>query len=77
MFFVENLNFNRNRPGQAIMVNGEFKCLGSTQYLKNTFSKGYLLTIKIKRDPASVDSNQPIVEVENFVHSNFTAAILK
>lgn len=24
----------------AIMVNGEFKCIGSTQYLKNKFSKG-------------------------------------
>lgn len=24
----------------AVMVNGEFKCLGSTQHLKNKFSKG-------------------------------------
>jgi ATP-binding cassette, subfamily A (ABC1), member 3 len=30
----------------AIMVNGEFKCLGSVQHLKSKFSKGFLLTIK-------------------------------
>lgn len=32
----------------AIMVRGEFKCLGSMQHLKNKFSKGYELTIKVK-----------------------------
>uniref|UniRef100_A0A1B0GH75 Putative lipid exporter abca1 n=1 Tax=Lutzomyia longipalpis TaxID=7200 RepID=A0A1B0GH75_LUTLO len=34
----------------AIMVNGEFKCLGSTQHLKNKFSKGYILVIQLKRE---------------------------
>ncbi|XP_055389641.1 phospholipid-transporting ATPase ABCA3-like [Condylostylus longicornis] len=34
----------------AIMVNGEFKCIGSTQHLKNRFSKGLILKIKIHRD---------------------------
>ena len=33
----------------AIMVNGEFKCIGSTQHLKNKFSKGYLLLVKVKK----------------------------
>ncbi|XP_058060642.1 phospholipid-transporting ATPase ABCA1-like [Anopheles bellator] len=33
----------------AIMVNGEFKCLGSPQHLKNKFSQGFVLTIKAKR----------------------------
>uniref|UniRef100_A0A182TFV1 ABC transporter domain-containing protein n=1 Tax=Anopheles melas TaxID=34690 RepID=A0A182TFV1_9DIPT len=33
----------------AIMVNGEFKCIGSTQHLKNKFSQGFVLTIKAKR----------------------------
>uniref|UniRef100_A0A1B0G2X8 ABC transporter domain-containing protein n=1 Tax=Glossina morsitans morsitans TaxID=37546 RepID=A0A1B0G2X8_GLOMM len=32
----------------AIMVNGELKCIGSTQYLKNKFSKGLILKIKVK-----------------------------
>ena len=32
----------------AVMVNGEFKCLGSTQHLKSKFGKGYSITIKTK-----------------------------
>lgn len=35
----------------AIMVNGEFKCIGSTQHLKNKFSKGLILKIKVRRAP--------------------------
>ncbi|XP_067040088.1 phospholipid-transporting ATPase ABCA3-like [Acropora muricata] len=31
----------------AIMVNGQFKCLGSTQHLKSRFGKGYTLMIKV------------------------------
>lgn len=37
----------------AIMVNGEFMCMGSTQQLKNKFSKGLIL--KIKMLPATKD----------------------
>lgn len=33
----------------AIMVNGEFKCIGSTQHLKNKFSKGLILKIKVQK----------------------------
>jgi ABC-type multidrug transport system ATPase subunit len=33
----------------AIMVNGRFKCLGSTQHLKNKFARGYTLIVKIKK----------------------------
>jgi ABC-type multidrug transport system ATPase subunit len=35
----------------AIMVNGHFKCLGSTQHLKNKFATGYTLNVKIKKVP--------------------------
>lgn len=31
----------------AIMVNGELKCIGSKEHLRNKFSKGFALTIKI------------------------------
>lgn len=37
----------------AIMVNGEFKCLGSTQHLKNKFSKGFTLSIKVQKVPST------------------------
>ncbi|NXV74680.1 ABCA8 protein, partial [Atlantisia rogersi] len=32
----------------AIMVSGKLRCIGSVQYLKNKFGKGYLLEIKVK-----------------------------
>nr|XP_036672326.1 retinal-specific phospholipid-transporting ATPase ABCA4 [Drosophila suzukii] len=32
----------------AIMVDGAFKCIGSVQYLKNQYSKGLVLRIKVK-----------------------------
>ncbi|NXM25163.1 ABC8B protein, partial [Oxyruncus cristatus] len=38
----------------AILVSGQLKCIGSIQYLKNKFGKGYLLEIKVK-DPEHTD----------------------
>ncbi|NXY02977.1 ABCAA protein, partial [Pteruthius melanotis] len=38
----------------AILVAGQLRCIGSIQYLKNRFGKGYLLEIKVK-DPESSD----------------------
>ncbi|XP_034485230.1 ATP-binding cassette sub-family A member 3-like isoform X3 [Drosophila innubila] len=42
----------------AIMVNGEFKCIGSTQHLKNRFSKGLILKIKVRRSKSGLRSSQ-------------------
>lgn len=33
----------------AIMVNGTFRCIGSTQHLRSKFGKGYTVTIRLKR----------------------------
>eukprot|EP00052_Salpingoeca_macrocollata_P025254 m.229564 g.229564 ORF g.229564 m.229564 type:complete len:1857 (+) comp22401_c4_seq1:3439-9009(+) len=49
----------------AIMVDGQFECLGSVQKLKNTFSSGY--TAKIKASPAA--NNVP--QVKAFVEQSF------
>ncbi|NXJ80395.1 ABCAA protein, partial [Trogon melanurus] len=38
----------------AIMVSGQLRCIGSIQYLKSKFGKGYLLEIKVK-DPERTD----------------------
>ncbi|NXR59373.1 ABCA9 protein, partial [Rhadina sibilatrix] len=38
----------------AILVSGQLRCIGSIQYLKSKFGKGYLLEIKVK-DPESAD----------------------
>lgn len=32
----------------AVMVNGEFKCLGTPQYLKNKFSEGHTIMVRVK-----------------------------
>ncbi|NXM13574.1 ABCA9 protein, partial [Ploceus nigricollis] len=39
----------------AILVSGQLRCIGSIQYLKKKFGKGYLLEIKVK-DPESTDA---------------------
>ncbi|XP_044270584.1 phospholipid-transporting ATPase ABCA3-like isoform X2 [Tribolium madens] len=57
----------------AIMVNGNFKCLGSTQHLKNKFAEGYTLTIKLKKSPGGEDVD--IKPIENFISDHFPKAI--
>ncbi|CAG2117502.1 unnamed protein product, partial [Medioppia subpectinata] len=43
----------------AIMVNGKFKCLGSTQQLKSKFGQGFTLIIKMKIDLVTKDQSYP------------------
>lgn len=57
----------------AIMVEGEFKCLGSVQHLKNTFAKGFVLTIKMERD----DDDALLTEIKNRVKRVFPTSELK
>lgn len=61
----------------AIMVNGTFKCLGSTQRLKSKFSEGYTLTIKMRRTMDNEVLNAGVTAVENFVLKNFSNAVLR
>ncbi|XP_072366635.1 retinal-specific phospholipid-transporting ATPase ABCA4 isoform X1 [Scyliorhinus torazame] len=53
----------------AIMVNGQFKCLGTIQHLKYKFGDGYMVTLKIQgsQPGASPDLNP----AEAFFKSNF------
>lgn len=59
----------------AIMVNGNFKCLGSTQHLKNKFAEGYTLTIKIKKDVAGTDHELETEPIERFIAHHFPKAV--
>jgi ATP-binding cassette subfamily A (ABC1) protein 3 len=59
----------------AIMVQGQFKCLGSTQHLKNKFSKGFILTIKIGKDE-SQRGDERLEEIKRFVIEQFPYAEL-
>ncbi|XP_030384717.1 ATP-binding cassette sub-family A member 3-like [Scaptodrosophila lebanonensis] len=43
----------------AIMVDGHFKCIGSTQYLKNKYSKGFILKIRVASGKATNTPQRP------------------
>merc|ERR1719483_315875 len=49
----------------AIMVNGSFKCLGSTQHLKNRFGNGYTVILRVSGD------NPDMSPVERFMMETF------
>lgn len=55
----------------AIMVDGSFSCIGSIQHLKNKFSKGFVLTIKMAKDGCDLTT------VLNRVRQAFPTAELK
>lgn len=51
----------------GIMINGQFKCLGSVQHLKNKYGRGYSLVFKCKH---SENLNEQISKLEEFVETN-------
>jgi len=55
----------------AIMVNGQFKCLGSTQHIKDRFGDGYIVVIRIK---GSLPQMNPI---KTFMEETFENSIMK
>lgn len=53
----------------AIMVNGEFKCLGSPQHLKSKFGHGYTLVAKLATlDSDLIAPSQPLID---FIFTTF------
>ncbi|CAD5114243.1 DgyrCDS3384 [Dimorphilus gyrociliatus] len=62
----------------GIMVNGEFKCLGSTQHLKSKFGEGYTVLAKVQ---CSADNSYSVPDVTqalmNFIEQSFMGAELK
>ncbi|KNC76009.1 hypothetical protein SARC_11479 [Sphaeroforma arctica JP610] len=54
----------------AIMVNGEFRCLGNQQYLKNKYGDGYALVVK-------VNSDADVKPIREFITTNFPTSVLK
>lgn len=61
----------------AIMVNGTFQCLGSTQRLKNKFAQGFQLTIKIRKIEDHALLEREVAAIDNFIQSTFPGAELK
>uniref|UniRef100_A0A8C4QFV7 ABC transporter domain-containing protein n=1 Tax=Eptatretus burgeri TaxID=7764 RepID=A0A8C4QFV7_EPTBU len=66
----------------AIMVNGQFHCLGNTQQLKNTYGSGYTLLIKL-RSPVAVhglpegDADTQHATFKAFMKSIFPGSCIK
>ena len=66
----------------AIMVNGRFQCLGSTQHLKAKFGEGYSLIIKLRIPSADEESNGESLEANmrvlmDYIGSTFPGSQLK
>ena len=60
----------------AIMVNGEFKCFGSTQHLKNKFGEGYTLSLRVKQGLNRTENQTTIDNIKEFVNTTFEGAEL-
>ncbi|XP_076072509.1 cholesterol transporter ABCA5-like isoform X3 [Mytilus galloprovincialis] len=60
----------------AIMVNGKLECIGATQHLKNKYSSGYLLEVKLKiEDITDEEQAHRLEELQNYVVSLFPNAV--
>ena len=53
----------------AVMVNGQFKCLGSPQHLKSKFGSGYTLLAKVHVEAELEDSD--LLLFKDFIESTF------
>uniref|UniRef100_A0A4W6G854 ATP binding cassette subfamily A member 3 n=1 Tax=Lates calcarifer TaxID=8187 RepID=A0A4W6G854_LATCA len=59
----------------AVMVNGQFKCLGSPQHLKSKFGSGYTLLAKVHVEAELEDSDLQLFK--DFIESTFPGSQLK
>ncbi|CAL8304084.1 unnamed protein product [Merluccius merluccius] len=61
----------------AVMVNGQFKCLGSPQHLKSKFGSGYTLLAKVHTEADSDDKDGDLQLFKDFIESTFPGSLLK
>ncbi|XP_054892052.1 phospholipid-transporting ATPase ABCA3 [Poeciliopsis prolifica] len=59
----------------AVMVNGQFKCLGSPQHLKSKFGSGYTLLAKVHKEDDLEDGDLQLFK--DFIESTFPGSQLK
>uniref|UniRef100_A0A673N691 ATP-binding cassette sub-family A member 3-like n=1 Tax=Sinocyclocheilus rhinocerous TaxID=307959 RepID=A0A673N691_9TELE len=59
----------------AVMVNGQFKCLGSPQHLKSKFGSGYTLLAKVRVDTELEEMDLQLFK--DFIESTFPGSLLK
>ncbi|XP_066291529.1 cholesterol transporter ABCA5-like [Branchiostoma lanceolatum] len=58
----------------GIMINGQLRCLGSTQHLKTKYGSGYMLDVKVKEDGNANDLEERLDQLDTFVHELFPSA---
>lgn len=62
----------------GIMVDGQMKCLGNIQYLKNKFGQGFTVMVKLRNISSmgdEIDAN-PLMKLKSSLENKF-ACILK
>lgn len=55
----------------AIMVNGQFVCVGTVQYLKQRFGQGYTVLLKLRSGVSEV----PVNNLKNIIESEFPCEV--
>ncbi|CAN7995326.1 unnamed protein product [Ixodes hexagonus] len=55
----------------SIMVNGSFRCMGSTQHLKSKFGQGFTVLIKLSHDQAVTATASAIADICNAMEEAF------
>ena len=60
----------------AIMVNGEFKCLGNVQHLKTKFGDGYTINLQMKDLDNSEENGQTIRNLKDLFETQFPGSKL-
>lgn len=62
----------------AIMVNGQFQCLGGTQHLKSKFGQGFTILLKLNtRGKTTAETNTVMLQIKSFMAENFNQCIIK
>uniref|UniRef100_A0A8R1TYS0 ATPase_AAA_core domain-containing protein n=1 Tax=Onchocerca volvulus TaxID=6282 RepID=A0A8R1TYS0_ONCVO len=69
----------------AIMTNGEFRCLGSTQHIKSKYGSGYSLAIRLSTSSQIEPTKELITKIfpdarlmdEHILHLNYELAMQK
>lgn len=59
----------------AIMVNGQFKCIGSIQHLRTKFGQGFNLVIKIKKEMLKTENY--LNSLQGFIAQNIISSVIK
>eukprot|EP00747_Dinoflagellata_sp_TGD_P055404 gnl/TRDRNA2_/TRDRNA2_149525_c3_seq1.p1 gnl/TRDRNA2_/TRDRNA2_149525_c3~~gnl/TRDRNA2_/TRDRNA2_149525_c3_seq1.p1 ORF type:complete len:316 (-),score=67.37 gnl/TRDRNA2_/TRDRNA2_149525_c3_seq1:51-905(-) len=60
----------------TIMVDGQFRCLGSPLQLKSKHGKGYMLTLKAQPHGADDKAELPVATIREFIATRFPTAKL-